>query len=118
MGYRFNDCFIPFVARARAKVDGCPVCGSDATSEPPASTYEPLEEICGRDGRRVFVFTPKEDLNLNLDLLNERLVSLRFDINVGAKLGTTFSKEPGVKASVLKSGVTILEGVDSRDEAV
>jgi hypothetical protein len=45
-------------------------------------------------------------------------VSLGFDINVGAKLGTTFSKEPGIKASVLKSGVTILEGVDSEDEAV
>jgi adenylyltransferase/sulfurtransferase len=101
-----------------AKVDGCPVCGSDATSEPPTSTHEPLKEICGRDGRRVFVFTPREDLNLNLDLLNEHLVSLGFDINVGAKLGTTFSGEPGIKASVLKSGVTILEGVDSRDEAV
>jgi molybdopterin/thiamine biosynthesis adenylyltransferase len=99
-----------------SKAEACPVCGSEPRSEPAAIRYEPVHEICGREGRRVFVFTPDEDLDVDLTSLNSRLRDLGYEPSVEAKLGTTFRKG-SVKGSVLKSGVTILEGVDGIDEA-
>jgi adenylyltransferase/sulfurtransferase len=99
-----------------ARVDACPVCGAKPTSEPRAIEHEMVKEICGREGRRVFVFTPDEDLDFDLGALNGNLRALGYDILVEARLGTTFSKGP-VKGSILKSGVAILEGTDGVDEA-
>jgi adenylyltransferase/sulfurtransferase len=99
-----------------ARVDACPVCGAEPTSEPRPIEHEPVKEICGREGRRVFVFAPEEDLDFDLEALNRNLRALGYDIVVEARLGTTFSKGP-VKGSILKSGVAILEGTDGVDEA-
>jgi len=99
-----------------ARMENCPVCGSEPRSKPTPIRYEPLHEICGREGRRVFVFDPDEDADIDLIALNRSLEEQGFDIEVRAKLGVTFSRGP-VKGSVLLSGVTILEGMNSRDEA-
>lgn len=99
-----------------ARVDTCPVCGTESTSEPKPIEHEPFKEICGREGRRVFVHAPDEDLDLDLRALNENLRKLGYEIEVEARLGTTFSRGT-VKGSVLKSGVTILEGMDGANEA-
>lgn len=99
-----------------ARVDTCPVCGTEPASEPKPIVHERLQEICGREGRRVFVYAPDEDLDLDLRALNENLRTLGYEIEVEARLGTTFSKG-SVKGSVLKSGVTILEGMDGAEEA-
>jgi molybdopterin/thiamine biosynthesis adenylyltransferase len=99
-----------------ARVDACPVCGAESTSELRPIEHESVKEICGREGRRVFVFTPDEDLDFDLEALNRNLRALGYDIVVEARLGTTFSKGP-VKGSILKSGVAILEGTDGVDEA-
>lgn len=100
-----------------AKADTCPVCGRTPRAEPAPIKYEPVEEICGREGRRVFVVTPDDDLELDLRTLNDRLMELGYGLDVRASLGTSFSNQSGVKGSVLKSGVTILEGVGNREEA-
>jgi adenylyltransferase/sulfurtransferase len=99
-----------------AKVDTCPVCGSAPRGEPLPLKREEVEEVCGREGRRVFVFAPDDDLNLELEALNRRLRKFGYGLNVEAVLGTTFSKGD-VKGSILKSGVTILEGVRNKEEA-
>lgn len=99
-----------------AKVETCPVCGTEPTSKPKPIKHEPLTEICGREGRRVFVYAPDEDFDLDLGALNENLRTLGYEIDVEARLGTTFSRG-SVKGSVLKSGVTILEGMDGAKEA-
>jgi molybdopterin/thiamine biosynthesis adenylyltransferase len=99
-----------------ARVENCPVCGSRPRSEPPPIKHEPVQEICGREGRRVFVFSQDEDLGIDLEHLKGRLSDLGYEIDVDASLGTTFSKG-AVKGSVLKSGVTILEGVKGVIEA-
>jgi len=100
-----------------ARADTCPVCGRAPRSEPAPLKHEPVEEICGREGRRVFVVTPDGDLNLNLEAVNRRLLELGYSLEVEATLGTTFSNPAGVKGSILKSGVAILEGVEGREEA-
>ena len=100
-----------------AKVDTCPVCGTAPRSEPSLIRHEPVQEVCGREGRRVYVFSPDDDMGLDLGALNGRLASLGYTLEVKAQLGTTFTRE-GVKGSVLSSGVTILEGVGDMEEAI
>ncbi|UCD45102.1 MAG: HesA/MoeB/ThiF family protein [Candidatus Bathyarchaeota archaeon] len=100
-----------------AKVDNCPVCGTSPKSEPSPIRHEPVQEICGREGRRVYVFSPDDDMGLGLWALNGRLAALGYSIDVEARMGTTFSRGD-VRGSVLSSGVTILEGVGDMEEAV
>jgi len=100
-----------------AKADTCPVCGRSPRAEPAPIRSEPVEEICGREGRRVFVIAPEDELELDLAALNGALIELGFDLDVQAGLGTSFSNKSGAKGSILSSGVTILEGVENKDEA-
>jgi hypothetical protein len=76
-----------------------------------------IEEICGRRGRKVFVVVPEENLNVNLGELRSYLKRKGFSIKVEGKLGLTFARGY-VKASALKSGILILEGVKKKEEAV
>ena len=99
-----------------ARVSSCPVCGSNPTSEPVPLKNNSLEEICGRDGKRVFVFSPDEDLCIELTSLNAKLELLNFHITVKAKFGTSFVKG-ALKGSVLSSGVTVIEGVNGPEVA-
>jgi hypothetical protein len=78
---------------------------------------ELVEEICGRKGRKVFVVVPEDNLDINLIVLKNYLKRKGFSIKVEAKLGLTFGLHD-VKASVLKSGITILEGVKEKEEAL
>lgn len=99
-----------------ARVESCPVCGSNPGSEPIPLKHDSLEEICGREGRRVFVFSPDEDLGVDLEALNGRLERLGYQPTVRARLGTSFIRGM-VKGSVLSSGVTVIEGVDGPEVA-
>ena len=97
------------------RVDTCPVCGTKP--EPKELITPVLQEICGRDSKRVFVFTPDEDLDVNLESVNSYLLESGYNLLVKGKLGTTFMGE-NVKASTLKSGVIILEGPQNMQEAM
>ncbi len=100
-----------------SKVESCPVCGTDPVCSPMPLQREMVEEICGRRGRKVFVVTPEENLNVNLRELRNYLERKGFSIKVEGKLGLTFGLGD-VKASVLKSGIVILEGVKGKEEAL
>jgi len=99
-----------------AKVESCPVCGSSPRGEPAPIGHVSPEEICGREGRRVFVFSPEEDQGLDLEEVNRRLEEKGCELTVRARMGTTFTRGR-VKGSVLASGVTIIEGLDDEAEA-
>jgi adenylyltransferase/sulfurtransferase len=100
-----------------SKIDCCPICGRNPISTPMPLQTEMIEEICGRKGGKVFVVVPKEKLNINLGDLRNYLRGKGFRIKVEGKLGLTVSLHD-VKASVLKSGVIILEGVKKKEEAL
>jgi adenylyltransferase/sulfurtransferase len=100
-----------------SKVESCPVCGSSPSGSPMPLKRERVEEICGRKGRKVFVVVPEENLDLNLVDLRSYLKKKGFRLQVEAELGLTFGLGD-VKASVLKSGITILEGVKEKAEAL
>jgi hypothetical protein len=65
----------------------------------------------------VFVVAPEESLNINVRKLRNYLERKGFSIKVEGKLGLTFSLGD-VKASALKSGVVILEGIKGKEEAL
>lgn len=99
------------------KAENCPVCG-ETDKKPNPITYDPITEICGREGRRVFIFNPEERMDLPLEEVNDRLVSIGFNVVVKGELGSTFEGPDGVKGSILKTGIAILEGFNKKDEAV
>ena len=99
-----------------AKVETCPVCGSSPRGEPTPIGHISPEEICGREGNRVFIFSPEEDQKLNLEEVNRRLEANGCELTVRARMGTTFTRGR-VKGSILSSGVTIVEGLEDEDEA-
>jgi len=99
------------------KAENCTVCGEmDKTPEPIA--YDAVTEICGREGRRVFIFNPERRMDLSLEEVNAQLNSLGFKVVVKGDLGSTFEGSDGVKGSILKTGIAILEGFQEKDEAV
>ena len=98
-----------------SKAENCPVCGSTPSSPPMPLRQDLLTEICGRDGKRVFVITPRTDLALELDDVDLLLKRLGFKSKVKGNFGIAF--EYGSKSetvSLLASGVMIVES--SRNE--
>jgi molybdopterin/thiamine biosynthesis adenylyltransferase len=100
-----------------SRVDCCPVCGSHPSGSPAPLRHELVEEICGRKGKKVFVIVPEKNLDVNLLNLKNYLTAKGFNLKVEGKLGLTFVLQD-VKASVMKSGVTIIEGAKEKDEAL
>lgn len=98
--------------------ESCPVCGSEPKAAPVPLKHVLIEEECGRNNRRVFVAVPKENLNLEMEKLIDFLREERVRLDVEARLGVTFTTEKGILASILRSGVMIIEGADSREEAL
>lgn len=103
---------------ALARSPRCPVCGEEPAGKRRSVRSRPIREICGRKGRRVFVLTPGADLNLNMDRLHSTVRGRGFGVTVKGKLGITFETERGEKASILKSGVMIAEGANSKEDAL
>jgi molybdopterin/thiamine biosynthesis adenylyltransferase len=100
-----------------SKVDCCPVCGVHPLGSPVSLNHELVEEICGRKGKKVFVIVPEENLDVNLLELKNYLTTKGSNLKVEGKLGLTF-KLKDVKVSIMKSGVTILEGIKRKYDAL
>ena len=100
-----------------SRVEDCPVCGEHSSGSKMSLKHELVEEICGRKGRKVFVYVPRVSLDADLVELNKGLAEKGFSIKVEGKLGLTVNRND-VKMSVLKSGVIILEGIKEKDEAL
>jgi molybdopterin/thiamine biosynthesis adenylyltransferase len=101
-----------------AKVDECPICGSKPSDSPMPLKQKLVEEICGRSGKKVFVIIPRKDLQLNLTELQSHLKKNGFKLKINASLGLTFDRGSEVSASILKSGVMIIEGLKEKQEAL
>jgi len=96
-------------------VKTCPVCGQHPTSK--VKEHDLVEEICGRNGKKVFVIVPSKPLDVDLADLKKNLVDKGFTLNVEGELGLTFTKKD-IKASVLKSGIMVLSGFKQKSGAL
>ena len=97
-----------------AKAEACKVCGAHPVS---AAVDDPVEEICGRSGKRVFTITPKDWLDLKLGEIEHKLAPLNLKKTLSTGFGLTFSDEHGINGSVFKTGVAVFEGTESRVKA-
>jgi len=100
-----------------SKSESCPVCGTEASDPSMPLRHGLVNEVCGREGKRVFVITPKTNLELNIDDLYAILMSKGLNVKVKAGLGTTFDVGANGSASILNSGIMIIEGANSREDA-
>ena len=93
------------------------MCGTEASEPPMTLKHRLINEVCGREGKRVFVVTPKTNLGLNMDDLYPILMSKGFNVKVRADLGTTFDAGANGTASIMNSGIMIIEGAKSEEDA-
>jgi len=99
-----------------AKAESCKVCGGQLEPVEAAPDETHVEEICGREGRRVWVFSSEHEREIDLGEINSKLGDLGYTITAKGRLGTSFKHEE-VKGSVLASGVTVIEGMRDRGAA-
>jgi len=97
------------------KVDSCELCGTDR-SDPIMG--DAIEEICGRDGKRVFTITPKALVKHDLSAIENKLGDLRLEKRLSTRLGLTFNDTRGLTGSFFETGVAVFEGVKSRVDAL
>jgi len=100
-----------------SKTENCPVCGSKPSGHPMPLKQKLVTEVCAREGKRVFVITPRKNLQLNMDELLAIIEKDGYRIKVEAELGLTFDKSSDGTASILKSGIMIIEGAKDEKEA-
>lgn len=96
--------------------DDCPVCGPLPGPSPALQEHTLVTELCARDGERTFAVLPERDLALDLGKLDRLLAEKGFPVSVTADLGRTFQWRPTDQASLLVSGVMIVEGARTEAE--
>ncbi len=99
-----------------SKAENCPVCGSEPSGPPMSLKQKFITEVCGRRGKRAFVVTPRGNLKLNIDELYQVLKNNGFKIKVKADLGIAFDNGSNGTASILKSGIMTVDGINSERE--
>lgn len=108
---------VEFEEMALSRADDCPTCGSGPSPSLPIEHETSIIELCARHGRRTFVVVPQRDLQLDMDHVCSLLASTGLEIRVVAELGITFEREGGRTASLLRSGVMIVENAADEEEA-
>lgn len=101
------------------KAENCPVCGAGQPTLKPAEE-KTIIELCGREGRRVFLIVPKKNLDIDMSKLSWIVSNTKdFEVKVEANLGITFTDNSNNKTiSILKSGIMIISNAKNEDEAL
>ena len=97
-----------------SRAEFCKVCGDDHVVD--LSHMDEVEEICGREGKRVFTYTPHNPVIVDIEEA-ARIAEIRgFRLLVRGKLGVSFTKG-SIRGSIFTTGVGVIEGAESREEA-
>jgi len=107
---------LEFAQVALSKNPNCAACGS-GTASPATREHSPVTELCARTGHRTFSIIPPQDLSLDMEQVHDLVQQRGFQVAVSARLGITFHWAPSGKASLLSSGVMIVEGARDEGEA-
>ena len=99
-------------------VDNCRVCGKRPDGPPAEVKDRFFEETCARDGRRNFVLSPNQRINIDLGKLNRFFKKKRFGIQSAGQLGTAFKPSGDIQACILKSGIMIAQTPPDTNEEI
>ncbi len=108
---------LDFVTVELSRVDDCPVCGARPRPPAEASRRRLVTELCARQGRRTFAIMPPRDLALHMEQIYELAAGSGYEVRARGRLGTTFAWGSEGLASLLVSGVMIVEGARDEQEA-
>ncbi|WP_455364483.1 HesA/MoeB/ThiF family protein [[Eubacterium] cellulosolvens] len=86
----------------------CPVCGTGSSEIPHTGDSLVVEEMCGREGNRLFMITPPHLSSIDLEKMRTEVASEGKELQSSSELGITFTHRPGVNISFLKSGCMVL----------
>jgi adenylyltransferase/sulfurtransferase len=100
-----------------SKADNCPVCGLDSSISPIPLKHKIINELCSRNGKRVFTIVPKRNLQIKINKLHSTLKKHGFEMKIITSLSLGFHYNPKVTATILNSGIMIIEGVKCEEEA-
>jgi molybdopterin/thiamine biosynthesis adenylyltransferase len=89
--------------------EDCLVCVVKASRLPEPLTDKFFEKTCARDGRRNFVISPKERIEIDPEKLVQILAKRGFRIKTSDNMGITFEASEGFLTSILKSGTMIAQ---------
>ncbi|MDW7985978.1 MAG: HesA/MoeB/ThiF family protein [Nitrososphaerota archaeon] len=95
----------------------CPVC-RELEAEREEIKYPIVEEVCAREGLATFMINPGQIKSFNLHEVVSKLNDPRYKLTTNSKLGVTLQIDRKIKFSLLITGVAIVEGVESREEAL
>ena len=101
-----------------ARAETCPVCGNHPKTKLKPLKHALIEEDCGRNKKRVFTVTPLENLDLDIEKLAAVLKREGVRLKVKTKLGVAFTTKKGILASLLNSGVMVVEGASGEEETL
>ncbi|UCH31033.1 MAG: HesA/MoeB/ThiF family protein [Candidatus Bathyarchaeota archaeon] len=101
-----------------AHSENCPVCGKHPKGISPPLKHILVEETCGRNNKKVFITVPKKNLNLDIEKLITSLEKEGARITMKAKLGVALATAEGIAASILSSGIMIIEGTKNEEETL
>jgi len=101
-----------------SRSENCYVCSRGGHYTASSVNYPVVEELCGRGGLPVHIVNPGKMLHIDLENLANRLSLLGLKILVKSALGVTLKSSGGIKVSILKTGIMIVEGVTAKDEVV
>jgi adenylyltransferase/sulfurtransferase len=99
-------------------LDTCRVCGNHPDGPPNLIKDRLFEETCARDGRRNFVISPKQRLNIPLKKLGRVLRQKGFAVQSAGQFGNTFNSAQDIRACILKSGIMIAQTPPEMQEAI
>lgn len=89
--------------------EDCPVCGSQAHTQPEPVPEKLFEETCARDGRRNFFISPGKKAEINLEKLKSLLRKSGFRVRSSGEFGIAFDLSSHEVATILKSGGMIVQ---------
>jgi hypothetical protein len=99
-----------------SRVENCAVCGQPAGALEAQLQWQPIEELCSRGGKRSFVVNTDVDLHLDLGSICRDIRDQGLQVKAESPTGLTFVCRQGCTASLLRSGIMLVEGASDRNE--
>jgi adenylyltransferase/sulfurtransferase len=91
------------------RLENCPVCGDRPEGSPEPLVDKLFEETCARDGRRNFIISPKQRIEIDLEKLRLLLDQRGFPVKTFSSFGITFEQSEHMATSILKSGTMVVQ---------
>jgi molybdopterin/thiamine biosynthesis adenylyltransferase len=98
-----------------AKSGSCSACGEKKVRY---EKFDSVEEICGREGKRVFTITPAKLVDLDVGAITKKWEKISQGEILQTRLGVSFSDGKEYRGSIFKTGVAVFEGIDSKVNAI